>query len=266
NGLFCPPVKMEKYRLNLLKTCAFDSLFQVIISAMASNNVYYEILEKSTNQTILLALKILKDKKELTVASYKQRADILSGLGLFKIETFTRTIKRIDCECNVVHLAQYLCSDIPSYKTKVFCSCGYNFNTQNVTLSVDVDLLLCQGFSFMQQAIDNGCTMQRTCRNCRKSIEDEIKYGPHVIIDTTVLTDHRYTTKNKDLYHTLDSIAKIVKIKNRTYSLAGLVSWSSEHYIGYAKVGIYWYEYDDIGPTRETVNPNKVIQPHLILY
>lgn len=166
----------------------------------------------------------------------------------------------------VVYLAQYLCSDIPSYKTKVFCPCGYNFNTQNVTLSVDVDLLLCQGFNFMQQATDNSCTMQQTCRNCRKSIEDEIEYGPHVIIDTTVLTDHRYTTRNKNLHHILDSIAKIVKIKNRTYSLAGLVSWSPGHYIGYAKVGIYWHEYDDIGPTRETVNPNKVVQPHLILY
>lgn len=141
---------MEKYRLNLPKTCAFDSLFQVVMSAIASNSVYYESLEKSTNQTILLALKILKDKKELTVASYKQRADILSGLGLFKIETFTRTIKRIDCECNVVHLAQYLYSDIPSHKTKILCPCGYNFNTQNVTLSVDVNSLLCQGFSFMQ--------------------------------------------------------------------------------------------------------------------
>jgi len=61
NGLFYPPVKMEKYRLNLLKTCAFDSSFQVIMNAMASNSVYYEILEKSTNQIILLALKILKE-------------------------------------------------------------------------------------------------------------------------------------------------------------------------------------------------------------
>lgn len=87
-----------------------------------------------------------------------------------------------------------------------------------------------------------------------------------MIIDTTVLTDHRYTIRNKDLHYTLDSITKIVKIKNRTYSLAGLVSWSPGYYIGYAKVGMYWHEYDDIGPIRETVNPNKVVQPHLILY
>lgn len=52
NDLFCEPVIMGKLRLNLQKTCAFDSLFQVIMSAMASNRVYCKILEKSTNQTI----------------------------------------------------------------------------------------------------------------------------------------------------------------------------------------------------------------------
>lgn len=130
---------MKKYRLTLPRICAFDSLFQIIMSAMATNSVYFDILEKSTNQTILLALKIFEDKKELTVASYKQRANILSGLGLFKIKMFTKTIKRIDCECNVVHLAQYLFSDMPSSKTKVLCPCGHNFNTQNMTLSVNID-------------------------------------------------------------------------------------------------------------------------------
>lgn len=91
----------------------------------------------------------------------------------------------------------------------------------------------------MQEAIDNSCTVKQTCRNCKQSIKDEIEYGPHVIINMTVLTDDWYTTRHKNLYHTLDSIAKIVKIKDRTYSLTGLVRWSPGHYIGYAKVGMY---------------------------
>lgn len=202
NGLFCEPVIMEKLRLNLQKTCAFDSLFQVIMSAMASNQVYYKILEKSTNQTIQLALKILIGKQKLTMFDYRERANILSKVGLFKMESFTRTIKRMDTECNVTHLAQYIFNDIPSHKTKVLCKCGYNFETQNITLSINVDLILCQGFSFMQQAIDDEHKTKRTCRKCKTLIEDKIEYGPHLIIDTTVVTDDRYTTRDKNLRHT----------------------------------------------------------------
>lgn len=257
---------MGKLRLNLQKTCAFDSLFQMIMSAMASNRVYCKILEKSTNQTIQLALKILTGKQKHTTVDYRERADILFKTELFKMESFTRTIKRMDTECNVAHLAQYILSDIPSHKTKVLCQCGYNFDTQNITLSINVDLILCQGFGFMQQAIDDGYKTKRTCRKCRTLIEDEIEYGPHMIIDTTIVTNDRYMTRNIDLRHTLNSITKIVEIKNRIYSLAGIVSWSAGQYIGYAKSGMYWHEYNDVGPTRESVNPSKIIQPHLILY
>ncbi|KMQ93232.1 kda protein in nof-fb transposable element [Lasius niger] len=35
NGLFCDSIIMGKFRLNVKNTCAFDSPFQVIMSAMA---------------------------------------------------------------------------------------------------------------------------------------------------------------------------------------------------------------------------------------
>ncbi|EFN79297.1 hypothetical protein EAI_06947 [Harpegnathos saltator] len=188
NGLFCQPIIMGNFRLNLKKTCAFDSLFQVIMSAMASHRVYCEILEKSNNQTIRLALKILTGKQKLTMIDYRERADILTKIGLFKMESFTRKIKRMDTEYNVVHLAQYVLVDIPSYKTKVLCQCGYNFDMQSITLNINVNLILCYGFGFMQQAINDGHKTKRTCRMCNTLIEDEIEYGPHV--------HHRYQCCN----------------------------------------------------------------------
>lgn len=266
NGLFCKPVIMGKFGLNLKNTCAFDSLFQVIMNAIASNQVYYEILEKSNNQTIRLTLKILTGKKKLTMVDYRERADILSKMRLFKMESFTRTIKRMDTECNVAHLAQYILEDIPSHKTKVLCQCGYNFDTQSISLSINIDLILCNGFGFVQQAIDDRHKTKRTCRKCGILIEDEIQHGPHVIIDTSIVTDDRYTTRNKDISYALDSITKIIEIKDRIYSLAGVVSWSAGHYIGYTKSGMYWHEYNDIEPSCDSVNPSKTIRPHLILY
>lgn len=174
----------------------------------------------------------------------------------------------MDTECNVAHLTQYVLGDIPSYKTKVFCQCGNNFDTQSITLSINVDLILCHGFGFMQQAINDGHKTKRTCRKCRTLIEDEIEYGPHIIVDTSIVTDDRYTNRNKNLRYTLESITKIVEIKDKMYSLAGVVNWSAGHYIGYTQSGMYWHwhEYNDVEPSRESVNPSKTIQPHLILY
>lgn len=90
------------------------------------------------------------------MASYKERAEILSTLSIFNIEQFTRTIKRLDTNCNAAHLAQHLFVDVLSHKTKVICSCGYRLETKNVALSINVNVLLCEGFSFMQKAIDEG--------------------------------------------------------------------------------------------------------------
>lgn len=101
NGLFCEPINMKQFKLNIKNTCAFDSLFQVIMSAMASNRIYYEILEKSNNRTIRLTLKILTSKQKLTINNYRERAAILSEIGLFKMESITRTIKRMDTESSI---------------------------------------------------------------------------------------------------------------------------------------------------------------------
>lgn len=39
NGSFCEPVTMEQFKLNLKNTCAFDSLFQVIMNAIDRKSV-----------------------------------------------------------------------------------------------------------------------------------------------------------------------------------------------------------------------------------
>lgn len=266
NGLFCQPVIMGNLRLNLKRTCAFDTLFHLVVSAMASNHVYSKALEGSTNRTIQLARKILVEKQKISASDYRERADILLQTGLFSMESFTRKIKQMDTECNVAHLAQYIFSDIPSYKTKIVCQCGYNVKNQNIIFGINIDVILCQGLVSMQKAIDDGHETQRMCRKCKQLINDDIEYGPHLIIDTSVITDSRYTNRNEQLYHTLGSIANFVTIKNKTYYIAGVAHWSAGHYTAFSKSGMFWYEYNDIGPTRDSVNAKKAVQPHLILF
>jgi len=165
--------------------CAFDSLFQLILSAMASNPDYFKLFTESGNKIAQLATKVLTRGQTVTSADYKERALILLNLGLFQIEAFTRTIKRLNAECNVAHLSQYVFSDTPSYKTKVSCPCGNNFTSKSIIFNIEVDVLLCEGFDFMQKAIDNGHKINRVCGKCNTLVQDEIDYGPHIIIDTT---------------------------------------------------------------------------------
>lgn len=274
NGSFCQPVCMGKYKLNVKRTCAFDSLFQILMSSIASNAEYRKKLSESTNQTMKLALKVLHGKKLLTMNCYKERAEILNSIGLFRnaVKLFTRTIKQLDTECNVAHLAEYLFVDIPSYKIKGSCLCGHNFSNSKVFLSINVDVR--EGFDLMQKAIDDGQIMKRTCKQCKSIINEEVEYGPHVIIDTSVLTDDTYTTRKTNICytHNLESIAKTVEIKNNNnivdqYLLTGLVHWSPGHYVAYVKTSTHWYlEYNDLSPACQSVNPQKEIKPHLIFY
>lgn len=97
----------------------------------------------------------------------------------------------------------------------------------------------------MQEAINGGRVSERSCRRCSKSIVDQVEYGPHIFIDTSVLTDDRYNVRGKIREHTLDSVANSIVISDDLYTLAGLVHYMSDHYVAYAKSGLYWYEYND---------------------
>lgn len=63
DGLFCDPVIFGKFWLNVRNTCAFNSLFQVIMNAIISNISQNNIIDKSENKTVQLAVNVLTDKQ-----------------------------------------------------------------------------------------------------------------------------------------------------------------------------------------------------------
>lgn len=64
------------------------------MSAITSNQIYREIIDKSANKIVRLAMNILTDNKLIT-DDYRKRAQILSDIELFKVESFTKIIKQI---------------------------------------------------------------------------------------------------------------------------------------------------------------------------
>lgn len=142
---------------------------------------------------------------KLTNSHYKERAKILISLNLFRknITVYTRIIKRLNIECNVAHLAEYLFADLPSARS-ASCICGSESQHSNIMIPVDVNILLGNGLTYIQQAIDSSQIKVRSCRSCKRKQTDEVKYGPHIFIDLSIASDNRYGAGNKKTFFLLN--------------------------------------------------------------
>jgi len=110
------------------------------------------------------------------------------------------------------------------------------------------------------------------CRTCNASVKYCITYGNHIIIDTSIFTNDRYTNRRLDIKHELNSVAKHIILNSINYILVGVVhhihykNSNNGHYIAYAFAGVHWYEYDDLKKKRVIVKPSQIISPHVIIY
>lgn len=113
--------------------------------------------------------------------------------------------------------------------------------------------------------------MKQTCIKCKNSCEVIEKYGPQIIIDTSILTDPNYL-KNIGLEpksYILENIARNITISNNKYVLRGIVNYlnNMSHYTALIHTGVTWYEYDDLKPRRSQVASTKyMVAPHVLIY
>lgn len=72
-------------------TCAFDSLLQVIMSAIATNPSYKEAIRAIDNKIIKFAERLLTDGK-VTAAAKIERTRILRNVPIFQKSQYTRQL------------------------------------------------------------------------------------------------------------------------------------------------------------------------------
>lgn len=255
------------------QTCAFDSLLQLVINGIATHEIYENETQSSSDCIFQLGKSIL-DKGKIIAAHYDKRASILQDLSLFRdrVTTYTRNIQRLNANCNVAHLAEYIFKNEPSCIFKKSCSCSETHSRKTIICSVNVDVLLTQGLQDIQHAINDMKNIRSNCRTC--GVDNAVTYGKHIIIDTSILTDHTYTATRPvdNIKHDLQSVQKIITLNNVNYMLAGVahyIAGSKEddgHYIAFAYSGTHWYKYDDLQKKRAPVNTTENVNPHLIYY
>lgn len=230
NGSISKSVTIDKKVISVYQTCAFDAILHLVASGIATIKSYEENIKLSGNCTINLAFSILQAGK-IIQSHYNERAKILLNISLFNntLTKYTRAISKLDTNCNVAHLTTYLFTDVPSYRKTIECLCTSSRTKQIVELNLNVDILLCKGLQHMQAAIDDALAVTTRCKKCLANVNENVEYGPHLFIDTTIFTDKRYTKRDETIEHSLDTIALKVKVKSKFYILVGVV-----HYINFS--------------------------------
>jgi len=123
NGSKYKPIKREQSMMTVQETCTFDSFLQLVASGIATHAAYRNAIESSSDSIIRLAISLLEDSRILS-KHYTERASILQNLPLFRnsITSYTRNIKRLNANCNVAHLANYLFLNESSCTITTICT------------------------------------------------------------------------------------------------------------------------------------------------
>ncbi|KYN49996.1 hypothetical protein ALC62_00023, partial [Cyphomyrmex costatus] len=156
-------------------------------------------------------------------------------------------------------------------------NCGHNYKRASSICSINVNVILKNGLNSIQEALNDTVNMKNTidCSVCKTPTSRVISYGPHLIFDTSVLSDVNYmkTLNISQCQYILDSVAKNIAIRDKNYSLAGIISYirhgsgyNDGHYVAYTYTGLNWYKYDDMAYKRTIVTTKEEILPHVLIY
>lgn len=121
NNLSLKDLKVKDDNYTIANTCAFDSIFQILLAAGHDFKDVLLHMEKIAEINMFCKLIVHTIKNGITPYSYKLRAQIL--LEIFPISNAGGS-KYVNCETNVGYLAIILFKDVPSFEETSHCDSG----------------------------------------------------------------------------------------------------------------------------------------------
>lgn len=207
-------------------------------------------------------------------AARVERARILKNIPILKKSQYTRQLETINANCNAAHLAEYILH--PSYTRSFYCdTCKTKSQRSFTFLNINIDILFQNGPDNLQNAINSAINTNYICKTCKNAQIYNLTYGPHILIDTSVLTDSNYIQlhpSNLPLGRVeLSAISKHVEVGGKSYNLIGAIRYINHtsitgHYTGIVYTGLKWYEYDDLLRKRTPLQSTFEIIPHVLIY
>lgn len=121
NDISLKSLKIHNDNYTVANTCAFDSIFQILLAAGHDLHHILEHMEETVEINLFFKLIVHTVKNGISSNIYKLRAQIL--LDIFPISDIGGC-KYINCETNVGYLAGILFKEIPSFKETSQCNFG----------------------------------------------------------------------------------------------------------------------------------------------
>jgi hypothetical protein len=229
NGSVLKASKCDESFIVVRETCAFDSLTQVMINAIVTNETYAEVATVQNNNFCNFAKNIsMINSNKITSNIYQERAKILSGVSLFEKTPYRKNVTQLNANCNVSQLAEHLFIDFPSLIISKKCKhCNHEDLRKVPVLNINVDILLRNGISALQNSIiDNNEEKDSMCKKCHQSVHEKYTFQSHLLVDSTTFSDKRYAAligiKKKN--PTLKSIPHMLNTNGQNYIIPGMVS------------------------------------------
>lgn len=264
------------------ETCAFDSLTQIVTTAIATNETFADIVIRQNNKFTNFARSIsFIDCHKIPSNIYEERVNILRSVSIFDTTLYKNEVMHLNANCNIAQLAEHLFADFPSMTINKKChNCNYEHVRKIPVLTTNINILLQNGLSDMEKAILNtNHEKDTTCKNCNQLIIEKYNFKSHLLVDCSAITDRRYAAvigiqESISVYrYTLDSIPKILYLNEQQYILAGAVAYhqyaidkNNGHYTAYVYDTTFWNLYDDMTHKRKAVPDTEKLAPHLIMY
>lgn len=119
NDITLKSLKINNDNYTVVNTCAFDSIFQILLAAGHDLSHIFTYMEETIEINLFFKLIIYTVKNGINLNIYKLRAEIL--LNIFPASDVAGC-KYIDCETNVGYLASILFKETPSFKEMSQCN------------------------------------------------------------------------------------------------------------------------------------------------
>lgn len=289
---------------HVIRTCAFDSFCQIIASATVQNPMYEKYLKSLGNDVLNYVIKSIgKDYLDIERELFIDRTKILLQSNFIEQRSKRKTCQNQDitinilnhykkretlsAEFSVIPIVNKAFSDAPSVQRFQSCS-GCNVTNyelpKELSFKVDLARLTNEGYSILQNLIEEEISTKLNCRNCMASkkqiqkADSELKLFSHVYLDTSDILNTEKTFK-------LSTIPTTVHILDKQFIIAGFSGYksldipktknnkrfdvnNSGHFTAFCLLKDIWYEYDDLSTRPRLIEDveKENVQPHFILY
>jgi len=193
NGNLLPAVKVNKKKMLIFNTCAFDSLLVAIsVSYIDSKSFMLFIDNNQTNPFIKLCKDVALHGS--TSITYEERGNLLVESGLFKISPVeSAATLMLDANVNIIALCNKVLSGIPSSIQTLVCTiCNKKKVFYNSTIMLD-ELLKTNGClkeinTFLNKYIEK---KEKWCPNCKQISRNSTRVlQGHILLETDVFKDN----------------------------------------------------------------------------